>query len=305
MTQLEEAMRAVGGTTTDPDLRRAAARLADLVRSEDDELERFGRRHLPQQTTDTARLSELRDLLLGLSRLLALLDSPDAGSLLSAMRATLVPRLQELEAAASHDDDEDTDPEFDDPGATARIRLADTPHGKSRRESAPFPITPPSEAPIPSPWAQIDDWDPQVEIDDWDPQTITQAIRIDRKDAPPASILPFSEPPEPRPKTSPQPHDDSALPFSTRHHATPPPGPAPLPPHLAKLDIAAHATFSAMLVVFPDRHAEVYAHFGIHDDAERDLLDHAWQSRFHADETLAARWTELHNRAMAHYRTST
>ncbi len=69
--------------------------------------------------------------------------------------------------------------------------------------------------------------------------------------------------------------------------------------------MAAHATFSAMLLVYPERRTQIYERFGVRDDAERELLDHHWQTRFHADETRAARWTELRNRAIEHYRAST
>jgi hypothetical protein len=80
---LDEAMRPSRGRSSDPDRRRAAARLAELARCEDDELLAFAKRHLPGRAVDEPSLRAARDMLLALGRVVG----PDGSSSVEALEA--------------------------------------------------------------------------------------------------------------------------------------------------------------------------------------------------------------------------
>jgi hypothetical protein len=101
LAKLREAMRTASGGTTDPDRRRAAAMIGELTRSDDADLGRFAQRHLPGREVDEGAVRDLRELLLGVARLLAVQGrAASASEVAGAVRNQLFARLDELEAAA-------------------------------------------------------------------------------------------------------------------------------------------------------------------------------------------------------------
>lgn len=65
-------MRPLPGGTGDPDRRRAAAKLAELLRSDDGELSGYAKRHLPGRAVEPESLRALRASLAALARLVEL-----------------------------------------------------------------------------------------------------------------------------------------------------------------------------------------------------------------------------------------
>ncbi|HTN90912.1 MAG TPA: hypothetical protein VL242_44875, partial [Sorangium sp.] len=76
LAMLDEAMRSPRGSSLDPERRRVAARLADLARCEDDELQAFARRHLPGRAVDEPALRAAREMVMAIGRVLG----PEGGS---------------------------------------------------------------------------------------------------------------------------------------------------------------------------------------------------------------------------------
>lgn len=106
LESLREAMRGQGGSTTDPARRRAAATLSELLRSDDDQLERFAARHLPGGKVDPDTIRALQDLVLGVARLVTMhgrdgVGQTEASALSASVRATLLAGLEALEKAPS------------------------------------------------------------------------------------------------------------------------------------------------------------------------------------------------------------
>jgi hypothetical protein len=88
-----------------------------------------------------------------------------------------------------------------------------------------------------------------------------------------------------------------ALPFRGK------PGPTDaLPAHLAKISLEAHALFSALLIVFPERQTQIFAQYGVADATERKLLDRHWFARLTDDQAMGDVWIKRRNQAIAHYR---
>ncbi|MEZ4309454.1 MAG: hypothetical protein R3F14_15565, partial [Polyangiaceae bacterium] len=96
LAKLDAVMRPKGGTSTDPDRRRLSARLSDLARCKDEELDGFARRHLPGQGVPGAALRDARELLLALARALGPEEgSPESLEALSKVRGALDDRLEQ------------------------------------------------------------------------------------------------------------------------------------------------------------------------------------------------------------------
>jgi hypothetical protein len=406
LAKLEDAMRSVGGTSADPDRRRAARLLADLLQTDDAELQQFAKRQLPGRAVDDASLREARELLLGVARLIATQGSCSGASCaIATIKGDLLARLPELERAA--------------------VPSPATPLPAVTHVPAPAPVVPaPAPAlprPIPPPPEPLSALDAVSRPSPMDPATevclhahgTTAATPFDKRSrgfaataelvaldttsmpstaAPPLpaatpfdsrkadrpqaprvvpSATPFDNPPPsirapaveamaprdagsgvnakeeaddpldctisvgdgaasirfvlpfaPRPSQGssedarPSAHTQAApgadggpvstrldsLPFRKSQAASSARATYPeLPPHLARLDVVQHATFTALLLVYPDRHPQVYAQYGVRDGAEREALDRHWLSRVGDDTTLRARWIELRDRAIAHY----
>jgi hypothetical protein len=120
--------------------------------------------------------------------------------------------------------------------------------------------------------------------------------------APPSAVaapspLPFSPPPFPSEPAA-IPVRPPSVPFQKRN------APPALPPHLAALDLEAYAGFTGLLTVYPEHHAQAYAQYGVRDHAERELLDRHWRGRIDEEPALRSQWTELRERAIAHYRSN-
>jgi hypothetical protein len=102
LAALEGAMANPSRMPASPERRRAAHRIGELIRSEDDDLEAFARRHLPGREVDLDVLRRTREALLHFERVLALVGrSVEAGALLDEVGATVEARLPELEANAA------------------------------------------------------------------------------------------------------------------------------------------------------------------------------------------------------------
>ncbi|WP_437849893.1 hypothetical protein [Sorangium sp. So ce363] len=102
LAKLDAAMRRPSGSSVDPDRRRVAARLADLVRCEDDELTAFARRHLPDRAADEAALRAAREMLLAIGRVLGPEgESAEALVVLKDAHGALDERLAEAKRAAA------------------------------------------------------------------------------------------------------------------------------------------------------------------------------------------------------------
>lgn len=101
LAKLEAAMKPTG-ETIDPDRRRAAARLSALLRSDDEALSGFSRRHLPGRRVDDDAVRELRDLAMGVARLVAIAGGgPGVESMVANLRRALLPNLERLEKEAA------------------------------------------------------------------------------------------------------------------------------------------------------------------------------------------------------------
>ncbi|MFO0611489.1 MAG: hypothetical protein U0414_02790 [Polyangiaceae bacterium] len=137
---------------------------------------------------------------------------------------------------------------------------------------------------------------------------------------PPSPAVPAS-PPARAPIAATPPEDDEEL-FISSHQTVPmghPAGAASLPftqeastasqrfgppAHLAHIDLEAHAAFVALLEVFPDREADVFARYGLRDRADREALDRHWFARIHEDPQLGEEWRACRDHAIAHYKSA-
>ena len=101
LAKLDAAMRRPMGSSADPDRRRVAARLADLVRCEDDELTAFASRHLLGRAADEAALRAAREMLLAIGGVLGPEgESAEALDVLKDAHRVLEERLAEAKRAA-------------------------------------------------------------------------------------------------------------------------------------------------------------------------------------------------------------
>lgn len=100
LAKLDEAMHPPRGSSNDPERRRVAARLSDLVRCEDHELDAFAKRHLPGHEVGEWTMREARELVFAIGRVLG----PEATSaetlgVLDELRTLLEKRMQAAKAA--------------------------------------------------------------------------------------------------------------------------------------------------------------------------------------------------------------
>lgn len=337
LAKLEAAM---GATTTggaSPERRRAAHRLGELLRTNATELPRFAARHLPGREVEVGDLERARELVLALDRLLALLGrGVDAAGLLREIEASLVGRLDELEAGA------------------AAPRVPSVTHLVAVEAAPPPPVGGPTAAALPGPVllearapsvlggashpAQVSA--PRVSPSPWEgaPKENPAPPWLDREDAPPRSetldevarereaapvaptpfaasgprasrampVVPGSERPHVLPfarsaggsASSAPSVQDHALPFRTGRFLAVP----SLPAQLRELDLAAYATFRALVELFPARRAELHAHYRIPDESTAAALEAHWQHRLAANPEERAAWDAEYRRALEHYR---
>ncbi len=101
LAKLDEAMRPSLGGSTDPARRRAAQRLAQLARCEDEDLPAFATRHIPGRTVEESGLRAARDLLLAIGGIADMEEGgPDAWAALAEVKRILERRLAEVKEAA-------------------------------------------------------------------------------------------------------------------------------------------------------------------------------------------------------------
>jgi hypothetical protein len=100
LAKLSDAMRSVDRGSTDPDRRRAAQRVAELMRCEDDQLRSYVSRHLPDREVDAAFLLDARELLMGLARVLELRGT-EAGMLVARLKTIVSEWLPDLEGTGA------------------------------------------------------------------------------------------------------------------------------------------------------------------------------------------------------------
>lgn len=102
LAALEQTMNSRGPSSVDPDRRRAAHRLGELVRSSEEDLAGFAERHLPGRQVSSNTLTDAHGLASNLEKLIALLGrSPDADALVSSLASEVATKLPELERAAA------------------------------------------------------------------------------------------------------------------------------------------------------------------------------------------------------------
>ncbi|AUX44368.1 uncharacterized protein SOCE26_058320 [Sorangium cellulosum] len=102
LAKLDEAMRPPQGLSGDPERRRVAARLAELVRCEDGELPAFARRHLPGRAVEAPALRAVRELVLAIGRVLCPEgESVEALGVLQDVHRALEERLADARRAAA------------------------------------------------------------------------------------------------------------------------------------------------------------------------------------------------------------
>ncbi len=337
LAKLQTAMGAAGGSSVDPERRRAAALLTDLVRSEDDELQRFAKRRLPGRVVDDAALREARELVLGVARLVAAVgQGPAASDAVAKLKGDLIARLEELERAAAAS----PPPDAARPAAPNAVSVPMAPiatiapleaiapvapfaANAAIAPAAPFaPTAPAAPMAAVAPIAPIAASAPIAAVAPIapiapqgtparDPLASTHAFNGDGAKSF-ARALPFERDGAKPPAVGARPAADGApsspgsppaLPFrkpaSTGSKAAASPA---LPPHLARLDLAQHATLTAMLTVHPEHRGEIYARYGLVDEGERQVLERHWLTRLGEDKALGAEWLELRDRAIAHYR---
>lgn len=153
-------MQSPAPSAVDADRRRAASRLAELVRAGDADLEAYARRHAPGRAVDPDGLRALRALLLATSRLLDAQGALPGAAIAAAEAAAKVTALVD---ALSADLPEPPGPA---PTATPVAEPAEAP-----ALIAPLPVPPPPvDAPPPVPPAPVGA--PLVPIED--PLTITK-----------------------------------------------------------------------------------------------------------------------------------
>jgi hypothetical protein len=118
--------------------------------------------------------------------------------------------------------------------------------------------------------------------------------------APPSPASASSMAPET--PSSPRLWETSDVPVSSRGGAMSFREPSSLPAHLARIDLEAHAVFTALLLVYPDRQPHIYAQYGVRDPGERDMLDRHWRARLIEQPGMGAQWVQIRDHAVAHYR---
>ena len=329
LAALEQTMNSRGPSSVDPDRRRAAHRLGELVRSSEEDLARFAERHLPGRQVSSSTLTDAHGLASNLEKLIALLGrSPDAGALVSSLAAEVATKLPDLERAAAPVTPPVLPPALD--GADAPLV---SPMAGDRVDVSELP-TPaaPLVTPIPTP--------PRLERPAIEPLPIPTFESPAARGAPlnqtldglvsvsPALFesLPFSERGKSRtnafgaiaesepgsvpralpfeggsgpPASSRSPGiASSALPFRASSSAIA----SPLPEHLRKLEPQSYATFRALWELFPARRGELYQHYRIPDEATSELLHAHFRWRCESNAAFGAEVKQLYEQALAHYR---
>lgn len=400
LAKLEEAMKAIGGTT-DVDRKRAAARLADLVKTDDEDVARFARRHLPGRAVEDDRIRELRDLVVAVARLVALVGrGPAVDDMVANLKRALMPHIDRLEKEAAEwvpgptvvvrqiePEAIPTTPQGADaaPVAPAMVPLQVVPDANvsfpkpsfaqvSAKSLAPAPTAQPrrpTTAEVPSavmravaqtgPSWMSNSVDPPAQAQGAAHSVVPPVAHV----APPAfaqhaaggvrgfsssapaergslgetrfavseeqstaSIprnatstgLPFAAAPSEARSVAPRPpaiHEEPA-PASVRPRAnlgqtldgdaaplsrqSLPFREAGLPPHLTQMTVETYALFFALMHVYPERQADILTQYGLRDRADKEALDRHWLSKLTEDPSLSARWRQLRDQYVAHYR---
>lgn len=322
---LEAAMKPASVGTNDADRRRAAARLWELVRSDDEHLSSFARRHLPGREFHEQSLQEMRELCVSVARLVSLQGLvPEASMLLGHLRTTLLERLAPMEAEArsvARTPGAGAGPSVEDPPTVVDgtpVRPAIVPRvivPTLDPEGRAFPVPSfalggstamsPAGATIVSPPPSMGP--PAEETEDGEvslPGRLTLRADPHRQAS---TLMPFEEATGAASQFPPAVASPSRMPAPPAAHASiaPPPLAPPhshLPPHLAHVTLEKHAVFFAMNFVFPERQAEIFAQYGVRDQADKNALDRHWLTKLGEDPALAAAWSTLRDQALAHYR---
>ncbi|WP_437498527.1 hypothetical protein [Sorangium sp. So ce1099] len=172
LAQLDEAMRSPRGSSLDPERRRVAARLADLARCEDDELQAFARRHLPGRAVGEPALRAAREMVLAIGRVLGpegesaealgVLEDAHrafADRLADAGRAAALREAEAAAAATSAAAETTSAPALVEGPARPGLPFASTPVGVPVPPPAPMAALAPSPmaalAPPPAPMAAL------------------------------------------------------------------------------------------------------------------------------------------------------
>ncbi|WP_437923417.1 hypothetical protein WMF37_30865 [Sorangium sp. So ce291] len=168
LAKLDEAMRSPRGSSLDPERRRVAARLADLARCEDDELQAFARRHLPGRAVDEPALRAAREMVLAVGRVLGPEgESAEALGVLEDAHRALDERLadarraaalREAEAAAAATSAEaatTSAPALVEGPARPGLPFASVPVGVPVPPPAPMAVLAPAPVPPPAPMAVL------------------------------------------------------------------------------------------------------------------------------------------------------
>lgn len=264
LAKLEEAMRPHRGRSLDPERRRAAARLAELLRCEDDELAAYAKRHQPGRAVDEAALRAAREMILVLGRVLGPDgSSADVNDVLDDARRALLDRLADAAKTMPPPPNREVLPPADvppqwlnpaawpvEPDATFTIIAAAE---RPFQPALPFgrTLAPP---PLLSPDPPVNDADPDT--------SITLSTEIDR---PPSPALPFAP-------------------------AAPPP-----------LTLHQYAGLVVACELYPSYAESTHALYGVPTPEARAALDAFWSSRFAADPALAERWWELRAAARKYF----
>ncbi|MFO0547928.1 MAG: hypothetical protein U0271_06050 [Polyangiaceae bacterium] len=279
LAKLSEAMRSSGAGTTDAARKRAAAMLSELMRTDDEDLLRFAKRHLAGRAVDEETMKSLRELALGLARLVFVMGKGRGEEeVLQDVRAALLDRLEELES------DKPIEPRAAKPKIAPNAEVA---------LPAPAPVP---EAPRPAYAIDNEETIPNAEPPD--------ATAVN------ASGLPFSpSPAAPTPATPERVvsraarfEETLAPPERPRKDTLPFQKSAALPKHLANMDLETYATFTALLTVYQEHAAQICSQYGVRDTAERDLLDRHWLTVFGANPELGAEWIRRRDEALSRYR---
>lgn len=327
LAALDAALRVTGASTTDPERRRAASRLAELIRSDDADLSRFASRHLPGHALDDEALRNLRDVAFAFARLVALQGKvPEAATLFAELGSTLQGRIGPLEEEARRPPASASPPVrayVDDDGTLpmpAPLVLEDGPNLDASGRAFPvpsfaLPFAP--GAPITMGGGDVD----RAEDPFAERVTLPPDSKVRANPATPFADGPANVPPRvPAPVAPQRPSGTLADDVGTRRNGTAPDAfraaPAAalpfkpthaterLPAHLAAITLEMYAVLSAMLIAFPARKAEVFARYGVLDDADHALLEGHWRSRLESDPAALAHWRSVRDQALAHYRRS-
>jgi hypothetical protein len=329
LAELQLAMQSPTGAAPDPDRRRAAHRLGELIRSGEDDLERFATRHLPGRAVGAHVLVGARSLASNIERLVALLGrSPEADAAVARFATELESLVPDLEKSAAPIappkrpsaplNETSTVPAFNAGAETALahearsvIPIAATPFSSGsgapthspRLEPQPVSVAPPSVAPNSETLedsgghASSSQQPLGLPFQQRKATPHTTEIPAFTLESSPPIALPFAAA-KVSPSTKPPGEDSRVLPF----RRTSSPQPVPIPEHLRELDLETYATLRVLLELFPERNAELFKHYGIPDATTRDQLDAQWNLRITHDSALRAEWESTYARTLAHYR---